>query len=321
MIDAYASLPHYAAHLLPIWKALPAEARGAFYAPRASDPWGEPLKAAHPRDRIVMVAGFSDAQKFPRNRLVYVEHGAGQTYLGDTGGSYSGGDGLDHVRLFLAPSERVADRWRNRYPATPAVAVGCPRLDPWHRGQAPEPFLPTIALTFHWNCPTAPESRWALPHYQADIAAQVARWRAEGWRVLGHGHPRAWGVLARLWHRYTSVTPCPDYNQVLDEADILVGDNTSALYEFASLDRPVVVLNAPWYRRDVEHGLRFWSLVPGWQVDGPEELAGLDWRANGEMFLGDTYRASRRRVVREVYAHTDGTASARAATAIQEALG
>lgn len=139
----------YADHITPVWSALPREVRGQMYAPRARDPWGTPLPARWPRDRLVLVAGAVDALKARPRPLVYLEHGAGQHYPGDVRSaghpSYSGGDALETVVLFLCPSDAVAERWRARYPGAAAVVVGCPRLDPWHgpgrvtRVVAPDP--------------------------------------------------------------------------------------------------------------------------------------------------------------------------------------
>ena len=102
---------------------------------------------------------------------------------------------------------------------------------------------------------------------------------------------------------------------MLDRADLLVGDNTSALYEFASTGRPVVVMNAPQYRRDVHHGLRFWDYPPGLQVDRPEQLADTIARALSDP---EPARAVRAAAVAETYAYTDGRAAERAVAAIDE---
>ena len=50
-----------------------------------------------------------------------------------------------------------------------------------------------------------------------------------------------------------------DFDEVMERSTLYICDNSSTLYEFASTGRPVVVLNAPWFRRDIEHGLRFWE--------------------------------------------------------------
>jgi glycosyltransferase involved in cell wall biosynthesis len=109
----------------------------------------------------------------------------------------------------------------------------------------------------------------------------------------------------------------PDVDRVLSEADLLVVDNSSCAFEMAAIGKPVVLLNLPSYRRDVEHGLRFWSHPPGIQVDHPSELADAICLA-----LKDppAHRAIRARAVAEAYAYVDGHASERAATAIMEAL-
>ncbi len=343
MIDAYASLRHYAEHLAPVWAALPAELRGTFYSPSSTEPWGTPLHRGRDTRRLVLVAGWRDAQTVAPSPLVYLEHGAGQSYDGDPRGvgqgSYSGGQGLGRVRLFLCPSQRVADRWAATYPEATTAVVGCPKLDRWHavpdgphRGRAaasaddgpdvaPRPTrtvapdhgsgAPVVAVTFHWECPLVPETRSAWGHYDHHLPGLVADPR---WQVLGHGHPRLWGAIRRRW-RALGVDHTPDLADVLDRADLLVADNTSAAYEFASTGRPVLVLNAPWYRRHVDHGLRFWSYPPGLQVDHPRDLVAGVARA-----LADppAARAIRARAVAHVYAHTDGHAAQRAADAIKE---
>lgn len=323
MIHAYASRAHYAAHVRPIFDALPDEIRGEFWTPRRANTWGTLLP--NPRQRPegpVLVASFVDARKLTGSaRLIYVEHGAGQTYDGDPRGvghgSYAGGKGLDAVDLFICPRQEIANRWVDEY-GTPAAAVGCPRLDAWHSGQRSMDHAPststTVAITFHWENPLVPESRSALPHYRRSLEALVSAVRLSGGKVLGHGHPRAWSALWRLW-RSLDVEAVENLDDVFARAGMLVADNTSAMYEFASLDRPVVALNAPWYRRDVAHGLRFWDAIPGIQVDDPADLvAGVALAAKDPPHLS----AVRRDAVARTYASTDGHASERAVAAIME---
>lgn len=320
----YASQGHYADHLRPIWLALPADVRGDAYAGDGSSWWGDRLPARYrPTDRLVLVAGFSDAQRLAHVPTVYVEHGAGQTYTGVRHGGYPGGPHPASVMGYLAPSERVADAWRAARPGVPVGVVGCPKLDPWLPGgerHAPgwhTDRLRTVAFTFHWHCEVCPETRSALGHYQAHLGPIIRAWTDAGWDVLGHAHPRlGWPRMAKLWDKL-GAHPVEDLEEVYDEAGVLVADNTSALYELAALDRPVVALNAPWYRRDVHHGLRFWNAVPGVQVDSPAELAALDLARYVEE---DPSAEQRRAVVAQVYAHTDGTSTARAAAWLVDLL-
>lgn len=325
MIDAFASLRHYADHLRSVWDALPVEVRGTFWSPGKAEPWGTQLTANRDTTRLVLVAAARDVDSMAPNPLVYVEHGAGQTYEGSDSPSYAGGRGHDRVRLFLCPNDTVAQAWRAAYP-TPAVTVGCPKLDRWHLQQQDEQdddhgtgshggdgtAGPVVAVTFHWDCGLVPETRSAWRHYDRVLPALAAN---PGWQLLGHGHPRLWPTIRRRWEQL-GVDATPDLADVLDRADVLVGDNTSALYEFASLDKPVVVLNAPWYRRHVDHGLRFWSHPPGIQVDTAGQLPAAIRAA-----LADppVLQQIRRRAVVRAYCATDGHAAERAATAIMEA--
>lgn len=319
MIDLVATLPHYLAHLAPIWRALPDELRGTAYSP-GTIPGLAPLPHAWATDRPVLVASFMDAQRVGARPTIYVEHGSGQTYRGDPAGdhpSYSGGPGHERAALFLSPNETVAARWRERYPATPSVAVGSPRLDEWHTSPRARPAgAPlTVAVTFHWECLLVPETRSAWPHFDPVLPEFVARARARGWRVLGHGHPRLWGRIARRWAEI-GVDHTAEFDVVLREADVLVVDNSSAAMEFASTGRPVVWLSAPWYRRDVDHGGRFWRWVEaGPHVTEPDVDALVEAVASA-----GAWAAVREEIVDEVYPVRDGSAAARAVDAIRRLL-
>lgn len=310
-VDVVAALPHYWRHLSPVVEEL--EARGVevrSWATRHGQTWGDRWTARHARGDLCLVASGMDARLVRDRPTVYLEHGAGQTY-GNGEHGYAGMRGLDHVRLFLAPGEPTAAIWREVYPWAAVEAVGCPALDR-HQSRNPDGNPGVVAFTFHWNCGVAPESRTAFDHYLSGMPDAIARLRADGWRIVGHGHPRIIRRLERFWTAW-NVPTAHDWDDVLATTDVLVGDNTSAMYEAAALDVPVVVLNAPWYRRDIDLPPRFWSYVPGEQVDEADGIPAAVARApHADPGL-------RRRAAAYVYAPCR-PAAARAADAIMEAL-
>ncbi len=340
-VDFLAGETHYLDHLYPIWKALPGEERGSILLAKVSpsSDWGSRLRehaiacgyegclafsdSAHPRDAaawlagregLVVTASVNDARLAEKSRRpqVFCEHGAGQTYS-SRHPSYAGGhSGRSQVRLFLCPNESVAARNRQYYPGAESVVVGCPKLDAWHRAprkQRSDP--PVVAISFHWDAASVcPEARWAYPHYRNHLLPVI---RDERWRVVGHGHPRALSALQNAYRRW-GLPVLEHFSDVVQQADVYVCDNSSTLYEFASLNRPVVVLNAPWYRRGVEHGLRFWEAANvGVQVDDPHDLSEAIALALRD---APAQRRARKAAVALAYAYTDGRAAERAAEAI-----
>lgn len=318
-LDAYASLPHYASHILPVWLALPREIRGHFYGPQHEQAWGPQYQ---PGNRC-LVASRVDAQKVV-GRYIYLEHGAGQSYGGDPfsarNSSYAGGydRSLERADLFIGPGHRVVERWAEVSEA-PAVAVGCPYLDWWHspRTQLRRHFPGwTVAFTFHWSAENVCQEAWpALDHYETALQGVVNDLKRSGVSVLGHGHPRTAGRLKRMWRSMGVPWVCRE--QVFAHADVVVADNTSLGWEAASLGVRLVWLNAPWYRKDVEHGLRFWQWAgSGLQVDEPGDLVD----AIRTQLAGDA-APSREEAVADIYAACDGHASERAAAAIRTVIG
>lgn len=325
VIDFAAAQRHYVDHLLPIWCALEPSERGEFYVARTVADHLEALGVtptigiggARWRQGLVVVASYPDLKRTGGRPAALVEHGAGQDY-GDQNPSNPGGTNRENVRLFLCPSESVAERNRRAYPDAAVAVVGCPKLDAWHNLEPSDARVPAckgsghpvVAVAFHWDNTQAPESRWALPHYLEQLSTLARRYS-----LIGHGHPRAWGHLQSIW-RSLEVEPVAQFSEVLDRADLYVCDNSSTLYEFASTGRPVLCLNAPWYRRDVSHGLRFWDHPPGLQVDEPGEL-----EAMVALALSDPPEAReiRARGVGHAYAFVDGRAAERSAQALRQA--
>ena len=297
MIDSIASLPQYAAHLDPVWDALSVEVRG------------QRLRPGQPRvSDAVLVAGFQDLQRARKAgypRIALLEHGIGQSYGDIRNASYPGGRHREAVGLFLSPNEHAAGRDRAAYPAARVEVVGDPRLDTL---PALEAAPGTVAISFHWDCYVAPETRSAFPHYRdviADLAAAVP--------LIAHAHPKA-PEMERFYRRL-GIEFVRDFDEVCRRASVFVADNTSCLYEFASTGRPVVVLNAPWFRREREVGLRFWAAAGvGLNVGSPADLV-----SGVQAALIDTegQRRDRERALSIVYAYRSGAAQ-RAATVIED---
>jgi len=333
VIDFLGYEPHFVDHGAPVWHALPESLRGRYLV----DPGlvdraaalgieAEPVLPPKPRrgvevpahDGLAFATSYGDLKKGRRlgyRRFAFLEHGIGQSYAGDPTnelaihhGSYSGGTDRDDVELFLQPNEHSADRWRRTYPAASVAVVGCPKLDTLPAREPGPGSGPVVCVSFHWDGRSIiPELRSAWHHYHAAL-----RPLAQRYRVIGHSHPRMAGTMSRVFRRLRCEF-VEDFADVCRRADVYVTDNSSTLYEFAATGRPVVVLNAPWFRRDVEHGLRFWQASGvGVNVDQPERLpAGID----AALADDESTRCNREAALSTVYAHRSGAAH-RAAIAL-----
>lgn len=290
MWTVVASQPHYRDHLAPVWDALPAWAKQ-----------GEPERA--------LVAGHQDLRMIKRMNVALMEHGAGQSYAGCRNGSYAGGRKREKVGLFLYPHERVMRINEPRWPWAEHRVIGCPRLDVlWERRRRGDGLRSggCVAVSFHWRCRLLPETDTAFDEWRLEVERLVRR----GVNVLGHAHPRMMDELEPWWESL-GVEVVHDWGSVIERADVFVADNTSALFEAAAVGLPVVLLNSSRYRRDVEHGLRFWecsdigpNLWPGDSLCEGIEVAG-SWNPRMERvyrYLPDGSRSATRVAVEAVLA-------------------
>lgn len=324
-IDATASQSQYVDHLLPVWQALPAEARGTFYA--CTRPvWkyalslgidatlGAPREPGNP----LVFAGHHDmTEAHPSRRLAYLSHGTDQTYEGDPimrrNPSYSGGRDRERVSLFLVPNEASAAKERALYGSARVEVIGCPRLDPFPPSVRPSGRL-VVACAWHWDLRMCAETRWAWPDWHRRVLAELRD--DPSVTLLGTGHPRAWGQLGR-WYDQQGIEAVRDPNVVLQRADVVVADNTSLMWEAMACGVGVVALNARWYRRDVEHGLRFWERCPQPSL-WPTEPEGALRHAVG-LAAEPSLRFAQMRSVEDLYPlHTRGVAAKMAAAALVE---
>lgn len=324
MIVPLAFEPHHRDHLDPIMALLPEG-----HAPRVG-------KAA-PGD-IGLVPSYGAlirARRMGYTRIVLAQHGAGQSYAGETRTArqpgYPGGKDNADVGLFLVPNESSAHRWRSAYPKTPVAVVGCPKLETLPRKrdarnltgeveprlvdpQAPHPAPgttrlapsnPIIAVSFHWAAHFSPESGSAFQHFWPG----VLRLQKLGYTVIGHGHPLRTDLPG--WYQRHGIEYVKTFDEVCRRADVYVCDNSSTIFEFASTGRPVVLLNSPQYRKRISHGLRFWEAADvGVQVDSVDDVPAAIERA-----LSEDWTARREAALDKVYAYRSGAAR-RAADAI-----
>lgn len=330
MIRFYATQSQYGQHLEPIFEELR----------RRSVPthlWTS-LDGVPDDGTPTVIAGQADIAMIPGScPIALVSHGVDQTYRDVDHGSYAGGRNRERVSLFLCPSQRSADVNLARYPAAQAAVIGSIRADAlaatWRsciaspadtRFEPENSSRPTVLLAWHWELGICPETRSAWPYY----APVIERLRDE-FRFLGHCHPRDAERFA-VAYRELGIESAPDLPAALGEADVFACDNSSALYEVASLDLPVLTLDAPWYRDQPRHGLRFYDQVPGLRLRAYRDQApecGTVYPHWGRDHLGGAIgvalldqphvQEQRRRVVAEVYdGLTDGRAAERAAEAL-----
>lgn len=264
----YCSEPQFCDHLAPLSVALPLGLHEGLYvddrrmANRRADELRlnyEIGRGAIPGDGQVVVASYVDELAARGRPICLLEHGAGQNYGPNDITPYVAAVDRDAVELYLCPNQTCADARAHVFPHARIAVVGCPKLDPFHlAGPKPMSARPVVAFTWHWPCSTWPESKSAWAHYRRGFATIVQELRAAGCDVIGHGHPRFIHSLRR-WYRTLDIPVVERLSQVFELADIFVCDNSSAMFEAASIGIPVVVLNCPDYRRSVNHGLRFWD--------------------------------------------------------------
>jgi hypothetical protein len=314
-VDFVASRPHYVDHLAPVWRALPDEARGSFFVPNDHDATKARVAAlglTHPetprgKPGLVLTAGYRDAEMAVQmdRRTVLMEHGAGQSYADAWHWASGAARDIPGVVAHFVPGP--CTRWNS---SLPLHVVGSPRIDQLRaveRAPLAERALreggPVVAVSFHWECTVVPEtySSWAY------FLAGVLKLKKAGYKVLGHGHPM---LLHRIRHvyQYHRIEVADTFEEVVQRADVYCVDNSSTLFEFAALDLPVVVLNAPWFRRHVDHGLRFWEYADvGTNCNRPDALPSAVKTA---LLDYPSVAARRQHIVRQVYLPEGGAALA-----------
>lgn len=273
--NAYVVNPWHADHALPVWDALSPAFRGELYAGhdvathRYMTSLGfDPLIGMPPPSDIPTIVASGNELPAVR-RAILLAHGIEQTYSAVDHVCWAGGPGRENVILFICPDEASAQANWKRYPETPCAIVGSPHVEVL-RQMPPYPLPePRVAISCHWEGSMIPELRGGFAWFESAYE-KLIRAHAEGF-VL-HGHPRyqdytAW--KAREWGCEFE----PSFERLTQRAWCYVADNSSTIYEWAAMGRPVVVVSPPWYRRNIEHGKRFWTMCDiGPHVSDPAVL-------------------------------------------------
>ena len=247
-------------------------------------------------DGYVVVGCAMDLERLPDRKGILVNHGVGQTF-GNRHRAFPGGEGRENAILFLEPNKRAADKSKEAYPDTRVEIVGCPKLDAWYNRVKIVSSPPVVAISFHWDMVLTPENRSAWRYYKSILPELVNK---KSYKLIGHGHPAIFAQLEREYGRL-GIPAVKHFDEVLARADLYAVDHSSTLYEFAATDRPVLVLNAPWYRREIEWGLRFWEFADvGLQVDDPRDLHEAILRA---LKGPPEVKARRREIIKQLYPH------------------
>lgn len=330
-IDFFARRVHFVDHMAPIWKALDASERGAFYVPNyileyARQTHGIDAVGLESRSKItaihcappgttpVFVSAYGDMDVMfklgPHRPVIMMEHGVGLTFNHP---GYAGGIGLRrNVQFFLAPNQFIARKTAKALGRVSQVVVGTPKLDAFsttkvtkgHEGK------PIVCVSFHWNGEkVCAEAGNAFAHYRK-ILPELAK--QNEFTVIGHGHPKYQYVLKPAFEE-AGIEFVEHFSEVMERADVYVNDCSSTMYEFLVTGKPVVIMNAPWFRKDVHFGIRFWDYSNvGPQVEEAEELIPTIGRVCED---ADEWKAAREKAVADLYPFL-GCSAARAAGAL-----
>jgi hypothetical protein len=333
-VDFFARRSHYIDHIAPIWFALDESVRGSFYVPELIQGYATakglevvPLKAPGVNNKLqvapdgdgpLVTCGYQDLQlalhKKPRRPMIFMQHGVGLSFQHS---AYAGGSGFQRdVKLFLDPNQHTRDLIARTFPHKPGFVVGTPKLDAstsLRSAQREEGRKPVVCISFHWDgSAVAPEAGNAFAHYKS-ILPMLAE--SEQFTLIGHGHPRFMDAMA-AFYKSCGIEPVWDFEEVMRRADLYVNDCSSTMYEFLVTGKPVVILNAPWFRHGIHTGIRFWEYTDvGPQVNQPEELlpAISDQLSAGS----DQYADARSKAVADLYPYL-GESAKRAARVIEE---
>jgi hypothetical protein len=326
MIDFVCCLINAGHHAIPIYTALPKHLQGILYCndevgDYARDQGITNIKTykgtgtiandLKKHDRLTVVNSYGDNRRALQGdrKAVFCEHGVGFTF-GNNHESYAGSKvGRSNVIMFLCQNEHVQKLNKRSFPNVPCPIVGIPKMDQYVGKQyVINKTDPLVCISFHWDCFVHPFTRSCYRDYMPYMKKI-----RESFRTVGHAHPRHYDKFADRFRR-SRITMIPDFRDVIEQVDIYVNDSSSTIFEFAFLDKPVVLLNSDIYPRDQNLNSRFWQYSNvGVNVDNPATVVEKIKEAIEDR---PVQQQLRKQAVKAVFTYTDGKCAERAAEAI-----
>jgi hypothetical protein len=244
--------------------------------------------------------------------IIFAEHGVGMFY-NNPHPSYAGSlTKRENVILRLSPNKIHADKEKETLEC-PVEIIGVPKLDKFaNRNWRINYEKPTVAISFHFDCLVNPETRSSFNHFKS-ILPELNK----HFNLIGHAHPRLMVDIEEFYHK-NKIRVVKDFEKVMELADVYCIDNSSTIFEWCITNKPIVLLNNPSYRRDVEHkgNPRFWKHANiGPQCNNPEDLISCIYESckNHSKYLPKIKEASL-----DVLSFIDGKCTKRAVNIIKK---
>ncbi|MDN0197188.1 bifunctional glycosyltransferase family 2 protein/CDP-glycerol:glycerophosphate glycerophosphotransferase [Streptomyces sp. S.PNR 29] len=186
---------------------------------------------------------------------------------------------VDRWDYVLSANRHTTLTWERAYPGTyTTLEYGCPRNDVLQRATAED----VTRLRESLGIPEGTVAILYAPTYRdyrrtqrpgLDLE-QVLRRLGPRFAVLARAHFRCGGPLARTSGRVIDVTDHPGVEQLCLASDALVTDYSSIMFDYANLDRPIVLHADDWEAYEAARGTYFdvRSFPPGAVARSEDEL-------------------------------------------------
>jgi CDP-glycerol glycerophosphotransferase (TagB/SpsB family) len=231
---------------------------------------------------------------------------------------------VDNWNFNLSSNPYSTEVWRRAFPSRyTMLEFGYPRNDRLVRADAQTTADMRAALGIpsdHFVVLYAPTHRDYRDGFEADLdVADLMAALPESTTVIVRGHyfyAGATGHAVQSEQRLIDLSEHPHIEDLYIAADVLITDYSSAMFDFAVLDRPIVIFAPDWDRYRTERGTYFDIMAepPGAAVTTQEDLVAL-FRSGGQdtddtRALRDVFRQrfcgfddgrSAERVVRHVF--------------------